>query len=151
MRGGPGQVPHLLRQGSGGRAGREGGARRASVPRPLPCTSSSPLPLLRALVHPWVPSNPRSHLSPSPPPPLCSQGLMHAARPSKFFGVKDPGGASWRNHHPQWEPRQSARLGWEYSGWKPTFLSRQTDAGRDPTLSGTWCSPSVEQARAFPS
>lgn len=146
-------MPHLPGQGSGGRAGREGGAGRASVPRPLPCTSSSPLRLLRALVHPWVPSN-HSSLSSLFPPPLTLVPPDPYTRPSQasFSGSRILG-ASWRNHHPQWESRQSARLGWEYPGWNPTFLSRQTDAGRDPALSGAWFSPlwtTVEQARAFP-
>lgn len=145
-------MPHLPRQGSGGRAGREGGAGRVSVPRPLPCASSSPLRLVRALVHPWVPSNPSS-LSSLSPPPLTLIPPDPYTRPSQasFSGLRILGG--FLEESSSSVGTETERQAREYPGWNSTFLSRRTDVGRDPAFSGTWFSPlwtTVEQARAFP-
>lgn len=128
MHGGPGQVPNLPPQGSESRAGREGGTGGASTPSPLPSTPKS--------------SPPGSSPTPTPASPLPSA----RSSPKQASCAPQPGpqvnsGAAGRGGFPE----RSSSVGTGLQ--RPAVLgipklesysSVRTEAGRGPTLSGTW-------------
>lgn len=132
MRGGPRQVQHLPRQGSGDRAGRKGGAGRASARGPCP----------------------------PPPGPLHLAPLSSALRsPSPAFSAPQPGSLELKIRGGGGGPgggilrRNRVRmLGW--TGNTQVGIFRwEPPAPPHPSLPGTWFPPlwtSVQRAWAFP-